>query len=413
LNKALFRYFCSLYETYMEKLFEKSFRKTDGVPLGFQRYLMTSLSPDNRMIGVKGARGTGKTTMLLQYARMHLPVNTQTLYLSLDDFYFTENKLQTVADNFVKQGGKYLLIDEVHRYPGWSLALKNLYDDHTALHIVFTGSSILHLSEAPADLSRRAVMFELPGLSFREYLNLNTACTFEAYSLSDILTKHNEIARQIVQIVRPYEYFSEYLQSGYYPYFLENTETYLQKLAETINLALTYDLPAGFDISFASIDKLRQLIYIIAQSVPFQPNISKLSERIGVGRNTLIAFFKYLEDLRVIRRLYSAVHGIGALQKPDKILMHHPNLQFALVGSEANKGSLRESFFVNQLTNQHLVNFSKDGDFEVDATHVFEVGGRKKSTKQIRHLPDSYVVADDLEIGSGNKIPLWLFGFLY
>lgn len=397
----------------MEKLFEKSFRKIDGVPLSFQRYLMTSISHDNRMIGVKGARGTGKTTLLLQYASRYLPLNTQTLYVSLDDFYFAENKLQAVADNFVKQGGKYLLLDEVHRYPGWSLALKNLYDDHTELHIVFTGSSILHLSEASADLSRRTVMFELPGLSFREYLNLRTAQTFEAFSLSDILSRHNGIARQIVQQVRPYKYFSEYLQSGYYPYFLDNTQTYLQKLAETINLALTHDLPTGFDINFASIDKLRRLIFIIAQSVPFQPNISKLSERIGVGRNTLIAFLKYLEDLRIIRRLYSAVQGIGALQKPDKILMHHPNLQFAIAASEANKGSLRESFFVNQLATKHKVDFSKDGDFKVDATYVFEVGGRKKTTKQVRHLHDSYVVADDLEIGSGNKIPLWLFGFLY
>jgi len=397
----------------MEKLFEKFYRKTDHITLDFQRYLMHTLPWNNRMIGIKGARGTGKTTMLLQYAKQHLPAGTKTLYVSLDDFYFAENKLQHLADDFVKQGGEYLLLDEVHRYPDWSVSLKNIYDDQAVLNIIFTGSSILQLSDASADLSRRAVMFELTGLSFREYLGLKTGFFFPAINLDELLSEHNAIARDIVKKVLPFQHFNDYLRHGYYPYFLEDTSTYAQRLTETINLALSSDLPASLEISYASIEKLRQLIYIIAQSVPFQPNVSKLSQRIGVTRNTLVAFFKYLEDLRVIRRIYSASVGIGALQKPDKILIHHPNLQYALAAVEANIGSIRESFFVNQVSYGYNLAFAKDGDFEVDRKYVFEVGGRKKGEKQILGIKNAFIVADDLEIGSTNKIPLWLFGFLY
>ena len=397
----------------MEKLFEKFYYKADFISLDFQRYLMHSLPWTNRMIGIKGARGTGKTTMLLQYAKQYLPTGNHTLYVSLDDFYFTENKLQQLADGFVKQGGKHLLLDEVHRYPEWSVALKNIYDDHLELQVIFTGSSILHLSEATADLSRRAVMFELTGLSFREYLMLQTGINFPAIPLAEILVNHNTLARDIVKTIHPFQYLGDYLINGYYPYFLEDKATYTQKLTETISLALSSDLPASLEISYASIEKLRQLIYIIAQSVPFQPNVSKLSQRIGVTRNTLILFFRYLEDLRIICRIYPPSTGIGALQKPDKILMHHPNLHHAIAAVEANKGSMRESFFVNQVGYGHTIEFVKTGDFMVDGKYVFEVGGRRKTGKQIHGISDAYIVADDLEIGSANKIPLWLFGFLY
>lgn len=397
----------------MDKLFEKFYYKADFVSLGFQRYLMHSLPWNNRMVGIKGARGTGKTTMILQYAKQHLPAGNQTLYVSLDDFYFTENKLQHLASDFVKQGGKYLLLDEVHRYPDWSLALKNIYDDYPTLQVIFTGSSILKLSQAPADLSRRALMFELAGLSFREYLNLQTGLSFTALELAQILSDHNSLARDIVKQVRPFQYFNDYLHYGYYPYFMEDKATYSQKLTETINLALNYDLPVWHEISYTSIEKLRQLIYIISQSVPFQPNVSKLSQRIDVTRNTLVTFFRYLDDLRIIRRIFPPASGIGVLQKPDKILMHHPNLQFALAAAEANLGSIRESFFVNQVSHTHTVAYAKTGDFLVDGNYTFEVGGKAKTGKQIHGVENAFIVSDDLEIGSSNKIPLWLFGFLY
>jgi uncharacterized protein len=396
----------------MEKLFEKYFRKVDQVQLQFSRYLLSRIDWSNRLIGIKGARGTGKTTLLLQYAKQHLPAGNQTLYVSLDDLYFTEHKLPDFTDDFVKQGGKHLLLDEVHRYPNWSVQIKNIYDDHPGLQVIFTGSSILQLHKAKGDLSRRTVMHELTGLSFREYINLSTGMTLPTIPLIDLVLHHNEFAREIAKAVRPLEYFKEYLTSGYYPYFLENKPSYPQKLAEAIDLALSTDLPSNSEISYASIEKLKQLLYIIAQSVPFQPNVSKLAERIGVSRNTLVLFFRYLEDLRIIKRIFSSTRGIGLLQKPDKILMHHPNLQYALADVNANIGSSRESFFVNQIGYLNDVFYTKQGDFLINGI-TYEVGGRNKTSRQILNVENAYIVADDLEIGINNKLPLWIFGFLY
>lgn len=396
----------------MEKLFEKFFRKADQTPVGFTRYLMDTVDWSNRLIGIKGARGAGKTTLLLQYARLHLPANHQTLYVSLDDLYFKENHLTHLTDAFMRQGGKYLLLDEVHRHHNWSEELKNIYDDHPDLQIIFTGSSILHLEKAKGDLSRRAVMYELAGLSYREFLNLKSDLSLPKIDLNSLPEKHTEFARMVMKKIRPLEFFQEYLATGYYPYFLENKPAYLQKLAETVDLSMNTDLPASFDISYSSIEKLKQLLFILSQSVPFQPNVSKLSERIGVSRNTLVMFFKYLEDLRIIKRIFTSTSGISSLQKPDKILMHHPNLQYALANEDAEKGSVRESFFVNQVGYGRKIGYSKIGDFVV-GDMVFEIGGRKKTGRQIQGVPDSYIVADDMEIGIKNKLPLWLFGFLY
>jgi uncharacterized protein len=396
----------------MERLFEKFLRKVDETPLDFRRYLLDKVDWSNRLIGIKGARGAGKTTLLLQYARLNLPMDHQTLYVSLDDLYFSDNRLVQLADAFVRQGGKYLLLDEVHRYRNWSVEIKNIYDDHSGLRLIFTGSSIIQLNNAIGDLSRRAVMYELAGLSFREYIHLRTGRNLPVINWSDIAGSHTDFARTIVLQIRPLESFQDYLSHGYYPYFLENPASYPHKLSETIDLAMTADLPAAFDISYTSIEKLKQLLFIVAQSVPFQPNVSKLSERIGVTRNTLVTFFKYLEELRIIKRVFSSVAGIGALQKPDKILMHHPNLLYALADSKAEKGSVRESFFVNQAGFERHVHFSKIGDFVID-DRIFEVGGKKKTNRQIIGAENAFVVADDMEVGMGNKLPLWIFGFLY
>lgn len=255
-------------------------------------------------------------------------------------------------------------------------------------------------------------MYELTGLSFREFINLSTGSALPPIPLNDLIKHHNEFARETIKAVRPLEHFKEYLTTGYYPYFLENKPSYTQKLVETIDLAMNTDLPANSDVSYASIEKLKQLLYIIAQSVPFQPNVSKLAERVGVSRNTLVMFFQYLEDLRIVKRIFASTQGIGLLQKPDKILMHHPNLQFALADVDANIGSSRESFFVNQAGYQNEVNFTKQGDFLVNGI-TYEIGGRNKNFRQIQNIPDALIVADDLEIGVNNRLPLWAFGFLY
>lgn len=396
----------------MDNLFEKYYRKLDQVSLTFQRSLSAHIDWSNRIIGIKGARGAGKTTLLLQHARQNLPGGDRTLYASLDDLYFTQNRLYDLADRFLKQGGRYLLLDEVHRYPEWSHELKNIYDDLRELTVIFTGSSIIHLDQAKSDLSRRAVMYELMGLSFREYIEVTTQYRFGRMSLQDLLEHHVEYARNIVGKIHPIEHFKKYLRYGYYPYFLENENSYLQKLTETISLALVSDLPAVHPISYGSIEKIRLLLHIISESVPFKPNVSKLSEHIGVTRHSLINFFKHLEDLRIIQGLYSSGQGITLMQKPEKIFLHHPNLVFALSSGQADLGNMRESFFVNQVSAISEIGYADEGDFKV-GKFTFEVGGKSKKKRQIEGIEDAYIVADDIEIGHGNKIPLWMFGFFY
>jgi predicted AAA+ superfamily ATPase len=396
----------------LDNIFEKYYRKLDLVSLAFRRSLSNKIDWNDRLIGIKGARGAGKTTLLLQHARQNLPGDDKTLYVSLDDLYFTENKLYDLADGFLKQGGQYLLLDEVHRYPNWSQELKNVYDDFAELKIIFTGSSIIHLERAKGDLSRRAVLYELPGLSFREFLHVTTTHDFDKITLEELLKNHVELAREVVAKLHPLEYFKKYLRYGYYPYFLENERSYPQKLDETISLALTSDLPAIHTISYASIEKIRLLLHIIAESVPFKPNISKLSEHIGVTRNSVSDFLRYLEDLRIIRGLYATGQGMPRLQKPEKIYLHHPNLIYSLSSEKAETGNLRESFFINQAGATLPVAYSPDSDFSI-GKYTFEVGGKNKTSQQIKHIENAFVAADDIEIGHQQKIPLWLFGFFY
>jgi len=396
----------------MEKLFEKSYQKLMRVPMQFKRYLSEQIEWNSQLIGIKGARGAGKTTLILQYAKQYLPSNNQTLYVSLDDLHFTENTLVDLADKFAMQGGKYLLLDEVHRYANWSQELKNIYDDRPELKVIFTGSSMIHINQAKGDLSRRAVMYELAGLSFREYLNYSLGYNFSPISFDELISNHTQIAIDLIKEIRPLAHFKNYLAYGFYPYFKEDRKLYPQKLAETISLALNIDLPSSYDISYGSIEKIRLLLHIIAASVPFKPNISKLSERIGVSRNSLIQFIRHLEDLRIIKGLYADTKGIGILQKPEKIYLYHPNLQYALANESWNTGTMRESFFINQLGMLAPLQYSKDGDF-VFKEYTFEIGGKKKTNKQVKHLENSFVAADDAEIGHQHKIPLWLFGFLY
>ena len=396
----------------METLFQKSYVKINSTSVSFIRYLMPAIDWSSRLIGIKGARGAGKTTLLLQYAKQSLPLDHQTLYTSLDSLYFTQNTLIGLAEQFVSQGGKYLLLDEVHRYPSWSQELKNIYDDLPDLQVIFTGSSIMHLNTAKGDLSRRAIMYELHGLSFREFLNLRSKTNFESVGLKELLKDHTAIALAITSTIKPLAHFRDYLEFGYYPYFLENEKLYPQKLAETISLAIQIDLPSFHEINYSSIEKIRLLLHIIAESVPFKPNISKLSERIGISRNSLILFIRYLEDMRIIKGLYPATGGIGILQKPEKIYLHHPNLQYALSDTNTNIGNARESMFLNQSSTLGTVNYAEEGDF-IFKEYTFEVGGKNKTNKQIKDLKSSFVVADEIEVGHLHKIPLWLFGFLY
>ncbi|RLD48437.1 MAG: AAA family ATPase [Bacteroidetes bacterium] len=397
----------------MEKLFVKSTRKIENVTTRFKRFLIDKINWDRRLVGIKGARGTGKTTMLLQYISEKYGPSDEVLYVSLDDIYFSENKLVDLADNFVKMGGKFLFLDEVHKYPNWSREIKNIYDDYPGLKIVFTGSSILEIDKSESDLSRRSVIYELPVLSVREYIALKHSIETKAHSLSDILMNHKEIAIQINKKIKPIKELNDYNRRGTYPFFLEAGNEYSNHIERIINLILETDLPASTSIDFNSIIKLKQLLYVISESVPFQPNISKLSIKTGVTRDTLIRYLSYLEKAHLISLLRSNTKGISKMAKPDKIYLNNNNLMFALQPGLVNPGTVRETFFQNQLSVAHKVDLPAKGDFIVDDKYVFEVGGKNKTQKQIIDIPNSYVVSDDLEYGFQNRIPLWLFGFLY
>ncbi len=398
----------------MERLIEKYQRRIAFTQTDFVRSIMHEINWQARLIGIKGARGVGKTTLLLQYIKLNFDkMPEKALYVSLDNIWFSKNSLSELADKFVKQGGTHLFLDEVHKYPDWSVELKNIYDDYPELSIVFTGSSMLEILNARADLSRRAVVYTLQGLSFREYLNLTNHTNFKAYTLDDILENHAEISQHIVKQIKPLQFFTQYLKGGYYPFFLEQAALYFQRLEEVVNMILEIELPQLKHLNLAYLPKIKQLLYIIAVSAPFTPNISKLSEQIGINRETLLSYLWYLNQAQLIANIYRDSNGITRLQKPDKLFLENTNLMFALSSDTMNTGNVRETFFVNQLKYQHRVEIAEQADFLIDNRYTIEIGGKTKGRRQIKDLENAFIAADDLEFGFANKIPLWLFGFLY
>mgnify|MGYP006269221777 FL=1 len=373
---------------------------------------MQDISWEARLIGIKGARGAGKTTLLLQRIKGEWADLRQVLYVSLDDLWFAEHRLVDLADFFVKEGGRYLFLDEVHKYPDWSREIKNIYDDYPELYIVFTGSSLLEILNARADLSRRAVIYELQGLSFREYLHFTQDKVFPRYTLDHIVSRHEEIAAEVVGELKPLAYFGSYLESGYYPFFKEVPDLYGQRLAEVVNLILEVELPQLRKVDIAWIPKLKQLLLIIAESAPFKPNISALSAKIGINRETLLAYLHHLAESGLTRQLYKAGKGVSRLQKPDKIYLDNTNLAYVLPPSMPNIGTVRETYFANQLAYRHELSYPQAGDFLVDQQYVFEVGGPGKQEKQLRGM-SGFLAIDRIELGYQKRIPLWLFGFLY
>ena len=398
----------------MEKIFEKYRKKILDTDLKFVRGIKDEINWNSRLIGIRGARGVGKTTLMLQYIKRYLKADIDTtLYVSLDNIWFSENKLSDLVDTFVKQGGTNLFIDEVHKYPLWSQELKNIYDDYPELKIVFTGSSMLEILNARADLSRRAISYRMQGLSYREYLGIKLGKIFPKYDLKEIISKHSQISEEIVSQIKPLQYFSPYLKTGYYPFFKEHDELYVNRVEEVVNMILEIELPLLRNVDVAYITKIKQLLFIISQSAPFIPNISKLSERIGINRQTLLSYLFYLNEAGLINSVYKDATGVNILQKPDKVFLENTNLMYAFKGDKTETGNMRETFFVNQLKYNHQLEYALQGDFIIDKKQTFEVGGKNKTNEQIKNLKNAYIVADDIEFGYNNKIPLWLFGFLY
>lgn len=335
------------------------------------------------------------------------------MYVSADNIWFSGNRLFDLAYNFEKQGGKYLFIDEVHKYENWSQEIKNIYDSFSDLKVVITGSSLLQIYKGNADLSRRAVYYTLHGLSFREFLKYDQNIDFEKITIEEILQNHIEIAGDFNEKIRPLPLFNAYLKQGYYPYYKSDKRFYLSKLANTMNLILEMDLPAVEAIEMYSIRKIKKLLWIISQSVPFMPKITDLAKNLDVSRNSLLNYLTILERGGLVNLLQSTTKGVNSLAKPEKIYLNNTNQIFAFDSNKPNIGNLRETFFFNQLQAISKVTSANKADFTVDNKYIFEVGGKNKGHEQIVGLENAYLALDDLEYGFGNKIPLWLFGMLY
>jgi predicted AAA+ superfamily ATPase len=392
----------------MESLFATSQLLISRVDTTYVRDKHNEIDWNSRLVAILGARGTGKTTMILQHIRLH-NTTSQALYVMADDFYFTSHRLEELANKFMLLGGKYLYIDEIHKYKGWSTEIKNIYDKMPDLHVVYSGSSILDLEKGGADLSRRKLEYIMPGLSFREYLNISQGWNLPRYTLEEILAGKVDFP---YKEARPLQLFASYLREGYYPFFKEGN--YTMRLNGIIKQVVEDDVPKFADMEIASVQKLKKLLYVLAQNVPFKPNYAKLERDLGISRNTLPKYMQYLEKAGLIGVLREKVQGIKLLEKIEKIYLNNPNEAYILSDETPNIGTLRETIFFAWLRVEHLVSSSPVSDFEVDGL-TFEIGGKNKGKKQLATLPSdkAYVVKDDTEYVFQNFIPLWMFGFVY
>jgi len=387
---------------------KKIFHKNDFT---YERYFHKSINLNQKLIGIIGARGVGKTTFLIQYMKkLDIPFSKK-LYISAD--IITIPSLFDVAEAFAKEEGEILIIDEIHKYPNFEIELKKIYDI-LDLKVIFSGSSALKLDHAKADLSRRAIVYHVYGLSFREFIEISKGITLPPYALEEILDNHINIAYELLEKFNLTLLFREYIQYGYYPFYFDDKEQYLIRLNETVNTVIEVDIPSVFPLEYESIVNLKKLTRLICSSQPFTLNIKELLARMGMKDNYkgLYRFMEYMHKAKILNILRATAKGDSIFTKPDKVYLNNTNLHYAYCKSR-EKGTVREVFFASMLVDRHEMSIPKQGDFFIDETYTFEVGGKNKSFKQIKDLPNSFVIADDIEIGSGNKIPLWLFGFLY
>jgi len=384
------------------RIYKKLLRETETT---FFRYLYREIDWGNRIVGIRGPRGVGKTTLMLQRIKHDLNVD-DVLYVNADDIYFGEHRLIDLAEKSVQRGIHYLFIDEIHKYKDWSKELKLIYDYYSELKVVFSGSSVLDLNKGASDLSRRAVVYHLYGLSFREYLELFRGIPVPTFTLDEIVGAGPEK----INLKTPLLHFREYLKHGYYPF--PQDSSFDDKLRQIVNLTLETDIPAFADMSAAMGRKFKRLLAIISKSVPFKPNMSKLAELIGVSRNRMADYFGLIEDSGMIAQLTDDTGGIRGLGKVEKVYLDNPNLIYALAEDEVNIGNLRETFFFNQTRIRNRVSSSRISDFRIGG-RTFEIGGKSKGMKQIELAEEGYVVKDEIEFSSGNILPLWWFGLNY
>jgi len=405
----------------MQEIFNYSNTLIQKVNLDFKRYLSGEINWNSRLIEILGSRGAGKTTLMLQKAKvLNAEKPNQAVYLSLDDKLMYRNSIVDLADELAKYGVQYLFLDEVHKYPpklkgyDWSAEIKNMYDRFPGLSIVYSGSSVLKIYKGQGDLSRRKSSYRLAGLSFREYLMLNGILSFNSFSLNDLISNHQDISNEITGKITIIPHFKEYLKTGYFPFYNEDPSSYFNRLNSILNVIIETDIPAVSEITFETSFKLKKLLAAIASTVPYVPNLLSLRRDLFVSdQRTLLKYLDFLEKAEVINTLSQRAKGNKILQKPDKIYLGNTNYFYGLNMSSEESGTIRETFFNSQLSVAYGLQLPSTGDFMVNNNYIFEIGGKNKSIRQIKNLKNAWLVLDDIENGVFNRIPLWLFGFLY
>lgn len=399
-------------ERIIQRIYDISDKLVREIDCSFHRFLSSELDWSVRVLALSGPRGVGKTTMFLQFLKEHPDEARHALYVSLDNLWLNATEIYDLVEYHVKHGGTRLLIDEIHYLPDWQRLVKNLHDTFKELRIAYTGSSILRLAEGQGDLSRRQVVYSLPGLSFREFLNLEAGLDIPIVNLETLLTDHVDIAVDVTRRLKVVPAFERYLKMGYYPFYREDPEHFSQKLLQVINQVLDVDLPKTEDVTTETVRKIRRMLAILAASTPQTPNVTALCRNLEMDRKQGLRVIYALRRAGLLGLLAEDAEALKYLGSPNKIFCDNTNIMYALSG-EPDKGTLREAYFNNQLGVRSAIGYPKRGDFRVDGRFLFEVGGPGKSFGQIADLPDSYLAVDDLEVGRGARIPLWLFGFLY
>ncbi len=380
--------------------------------LDFKRYLYHKINWDARVIGIKGERGVGKTTMLLQRIKEKYSNPDDTFYISLDHFWFRTHELQDLVEFMYRRGITEFYIDEVHKYKDWSIILKNLVDEHDDLRIVYTGSSLLEIDNAKVDMSRRQTPYTLKGMSFREYMEYEGIMKMNAVPLEELLNNHVSIAMDISANTKILVAFESYLRTGVYPFYKDAGQDFLVRLKEVVDTVIESDLPAVEKITFDTIEKCKKLLMIIAENVPLQPNVDRLAASLGTTRDTLLKLLYKLDKAEILELLTVELKSYKKLVNPKKIYMGNTNLMYAL-SPKIEVGTLRETFFIDQFASVGTVQMPTKGDFLVNDKYLFEVGGEGKGFEQIADIPNSYLAIDGIESGYGAHVPIWMFGLLY
>lgn len=399
----------------MEQLFERNDQRLRLTSMNFVRDMMNDINWDAQLICIRGARGVGKTTLMLQYIKSHYKaMSKEVLFVSLDTVYFTTHSLIDLADTFYKNGGRHLFIDEVHKYPTWSKEIKEIYDFYPDMRVVISGSSLLNILEGDADLSRRCVSYDMQGLSFREFLKFYHNIDIRRYSLDEILNTPEDLCSEVLDKCQPLPLFNDYLKYGYFPFYNKNKENYYMLIEQIVSYVIESELPLVFNVEAAMARKIKALMGIVSGSLPYEVDATKLSGVIGVHRTTVVNYLYMLNKASMINMIFEESKTVKKLQKPDKLYIENTNMLYAISSGTVDIGTVRETFCVNQLSSKHNVEYSKrKGDFLVDGNYTFEVGGRNKGFSQVAGVDNSFVLADNIDSPYGRKLPIWTIGFLY